>query len=496
MTLDGDTITVEDAGELWDGLAPGERQRFLRSEDPVAGYVVSLARREMVLKEIGRLGYMDRPRAVCLAGAWVRNRLYGAAVDSARSMLRRGISPEDVERFRRLMGRTVWYTEEPGGPGAESYGPVHLPELPSDLALCLDTLRPGQSVVCGGSFIRLDSVYATDPELVEQTLRDTAHVESLARNRLVASRLDRMRDSLLEWAAGRAEIDTAALEGMARSIAEGGFQPDTMAEVVSGPRESWTERKLLTEAAFASESRPVDPASASWLLFLARNLLLRNAFVSWLQQSRPQALEPLLAAGQSQRRSRAVDLIYDEMVAESIAVSDEDIQERYESMSEPVMSPERRRLQMVVFPRTELQSFREAVEDPESSPLVLFDPYPWFVDTARGPAVTVPLERRQLPPTLADTAFSLSPSDTTAWHGPFPVPQLELMAAFRLREVFPPRAATLEEASDSLGRQIRAEKAESRLEEWMAELEERYDLRINDAILDRLPPDPALWSDL
>jgi len=30
----------------------------------------------------------------------------------------------------------------------------------------------------------------------------------------------------------------------------------------------------------------------------------------------------------------------------------------------------------------------------------------------------------------------------------------------------------------------------------MTALEERYDLRINNAILDRLPPDPALWRDL
>lgn len=74
--------------------------------------------------------------------------------------------------------------------------------------------------------------------------------------------------------------------------------------------------------------------------------------------------------------------------------------------------------------------------------------------------------------------------------------QLELMAGFRLREILPPREATLEEASDSLREQIRAEKAESRLEEWMTELEQRYGLRINDAILDRLPPDPALWTDL
>jgi len=496
MTMGDDTITVSDAGRLWDGLEAGERRQFLRADDPVAAYLIALARREMVLREIGRLGYLDRPRAICLAGAWVRRRLYMAAVDSAKAMIARDISREDIDFYRSLMGRTVWYTTDPGRPQAASLGPVHLPELPKDLALRLDTLRTGQSAVCGDTEIRLDSLYATDTELVEQTLSDTTHVESLARNRLLESRFDQMRDSLLQRALEEAEIDTAALASMATSIAAGGFRPDSTDVVVSGPVEGWTERKLLTEVAFASESRPVDPTSTSWLLFLFRNLIMQNAFVSWLQQRDPEALEPVMNAGQMERRRRAVDLIYSEMVAESTAVGPGEIEQRFLSLSEPIMMPELRRLQIVVFPQSELQAWREALADPGTDPADLFDPYPWFEDTTRGPGVTVPLERGQLPETMADTAFALSPGDTTSWQGPFPVVQLELMAGFRLREVLPPQEATLEEASDSLRDQIRAEKAESRLEEWMAELEQRYDLRINDAILDRLPPDPALWTGL
>ncbi|MGM0627352.1 MAG: hypothetical protein ACQETZ_04250 [Candidatus Fermentibacterota bacterium] len=496
MTMGDDTITVSDAGSLWDGLETGERRQFLRADDPVAAYVITLARREMVMREIGRLGYLDRPRAICLAGAWVRRQLYMAAVDSAKAMIASGISPEDIDFYRSLMGRTVWYTTNPRSPHAASHGPVHLPEVPKDLALCLDTLRTGQSAVCGDTEVRLDSLYATDPELVAETLRDTSRVESLARNRLSESRYDLMRDSLLQHALEEAEIDTLALEAMASSIAEGDFRPDSTDVVVSGPVEGWTERKLLTEVTFASQSRPVDPTSISWLLFLVRNLIMQNAFVSWLQQSDPEALEPVLSAGQLERRRSAVDLIYSEMVAESTAVGPQEIERRYRSMSEPIMMPELRRLQIVVFPQSELQAWREALADPGTDPAELFDPYPWFGDTARGPGVTVPLERGQLPETMADTAFALSPEDTASWHGPFPVVQLELMAGFRLREILPPREATLEEASDSLREQIRAEKAESRLEEWMTELEQRYGLRINDAILDRLPPDPALWTDL
>jgi hypothetical protein len=177
-------------------------------------------------------------------------------------------------------------------------------------------------------------------------------------------------------------------------------------------------------------------------------------------------------------------------------VSTEQIEERYTSLPEPIMMPERRRLSLVVFPREDMERFRRVLEDPERSPADVFDPYPWFRDTTAAGPVTEPLSRTQLPPTLSDTVFSLEPGDTTRWHGPFPIPRLEMMSAARLDEVIPPRAATLEEASDSLRSRLRAEGAQARLEEWMAALESRYDLRINDAILDRLPPDPALWSSL
>ena len=496
MTMGDDTITVSDAGRLWNGLEAGERRQFLRADDPVAAYVIALARREMVLREVGRLGYLDRPRAICLAGAWVRRRLYMAAVDSAKATIASNVSPEDIDFFRRLMGRTVWYTTDPGTPSAESHGPTHLPEVQEELALCLDTLRIGQAAVCRDTEVRLDSLHATDSDLVEQTLSDTSRVESLARNRLVESRFDQMRDSLLQRALQEAAIDTTALASMASSIAEGGFRPDSTDVVVSGPVEGWTERKLLTEVAFASQSMPVNPTSISWMLFLVRNLIMQNAFVSWLQQNDPEALESVMNAGHLERRRRAVDLIYSEMVAESTVVGPGEIEQRFLSLSEPIMMPELRRLQIVVFPQSELPAWREALADPDTDPAYLFDPYPWFEDSTRGPGVTVPLERGQLPETMADTAFALSPGDTATWFGPFPVVQLELMAGFRLREVLPPREATFEEASDSLRDQIRAEKAESRLEEWMAELEQRYDLRINDAILDRLPPDPALWTGL
>lgn len=496
ITLGDDTITVKDAGVVWDGLEDPERQQFLRSEDPAASFVVSLAHLELVIREIERLGYLDRPEATLPARAWVRRALYETAVDSARSMVERQVSREDIQFFRSLMGRTVWYTLWPDGTGAEHGGPVHLPELPEDVALCLDTLRPGQSAVCGDATIRLDSVYATDPDLVAQTLRDTSRVESLARNRLSEVRYSMLRDSLLESSLGSARIDTSALEAMASSVDAGHFRPDTGAVVISGPVESWTERKLLVEVYFVSESRPVDPSNTTWLLFLTKNLLLQNAFVSWLKGRTPGIPAAVIAAGESQRFNRALDLIYSEMVAESVRVSPRELEECYASLSEPVMMPERRRLELVVFPEQELSAFREVTVDSESSPADVFDPYPWYRDTTRAGCFTVPLERSQLPSTFADSAFSVAPGDTTQWRGPFVVPRLELMAAFRLCSVIPPREATLEEATDILSSLIRTEKVQNRLGQWMSRLENSYGLSVNDAILDRLPPDPALWSEL
>jgi hypothetical protein len=496
LMVGGDTLTVEAAGDIWNGLGPQERQRFLEAEDAVASFVVSLARREMVLREIDRLEYLNRPEVAYTTGASVRRTLYETAVDSARTAMERAVSEEDVRFFRELMGKTVWYTLSPNTPESETHGPVHLPELRRSLALCLDTLSHGQTADCAGETVRLDSLYATDPELVAATLEDTARVASLARSRLAEARYAMLRDSLRRAAIAASEIDTAALESMATEMALGRFVPDSADILIDGPMERWSEHKLLAEIGFASETRPVDPSSPEWLHFFAEGLLLRNAFVSWLERRRPDLVESAISAGDGRRRSRAVDLLFSEMVAESVSVSTEQIEERYTSLPEPIMMPERRRLSLVVFPREDMERFRRVLEDPERSPADVFDPYPWFRDTTAAGPVTEPLSRTQLPPTLSDTVFSLEPGDTTRWHGPFPIPRLEMMSAARLDEVIPPRAATLEEASDSLRSRLRAEGAQARLEEWMAALESRYDLRINDAILDRLPPDPALWSSL
>lgn len=491
-----DTLTVGEAGEIWNGLGSSERQRFLAAEDAVASYVISLARKEMVLREVQRLEYLYRPEVTYATGASVRSRLYEAAVDSARARFMRNVSAEDIRFFRELMGKTVWYTLSPTGTGSESHGPVHLPELGSSLALCLDTLSPGETADCAGTTVRLDSLYATDPELVAATLEDTVRVASIARSRLAEARYARFRDSLGSSAYAAADIDTAALESMATEMALGRFTPDSVGALVDGPVENWTELKLFAEIGFASENRPVDPSSSAWLHFFVEGLIIRNAFVSWLGRQYPEIVDAEIAAGDHRRSSRAVDLLFAEMVAESISVSPGQIEDRYESLSEPIMMPERRRLSLVVFSREEIEDFRRSLEDGTESPAELFDPYPWFRDTTAAGPLTEPLARTQLPSTLSDTVFSLGRGDTSRWHGPFPIPRLEQMAAFQLEGVIPAREATLEEASDSLRSRLRAEGAQARLEEWMTALEARYDLRINDAILDRLPPDPALWNSL
>lgn len=497
IVLDGDTVTVREAGTLWNSLGPSERQRFLTADDTVGDFIVTLARREMVAREMNRLGYSERPEVIYLAGARVRRNIYSAAVDSARAGFTRSVSGEDIDFYRSMMGRTVWYTAHPGTDRELVEGPVHLPEVPDrQLALCLDTLDPGETALCQGVPVRLDSLYATDPELVAQTLRDTARVAGLARNRIAEIGLRSLRDSLMEWALDSAFVDTQALESMATHIALGDFTPDSALSIVQGPVESWTQHKLMVEVSFASETRPVDPASGSWLLFFVRNLLLQNAYAHWFSGQRPEAVESLMAGGQAQRRSRALDLMFNEMVAESVSVDRAEIEQRYASLSEPVMIPERRRLSIVVFPREEIEEFRRLTEDTTRSPVDVFDPYPWFRDSTLAQTVTLPVRRTQLPAEMAESAFSMDAADTTHWIGPLPVPQLELMAAFRLREVLPAREATIEEASDSLSAQIRREKSQSRLEQWMSGLEQRYRLRLNEGILDRLPADPALWSRL
>lgn len=405
LSLGYDTVTVEDAALRWWQLEEDDRRSIQESDDPVAEYVIWLARREMILREVQRLGYMQRPEVDQLVRTELRSRLAAAASDTARSML--------------------------SGDGK-----------PADAAL------------------------------------------------------GELRDSLLEEAMAGARIDTAALVGMAASVSRGGFRPDCTSVVLSRPGEQWTEMQLMSEVLSVSMTGPVDPSDPQWLQLLARRLLLQDALVDWLQTVRPGAVDSVVATEGEVRRKWSMDLIHREMVWDSVEVGRREVEERYASLSEPLNLPERRRLQIVSFPMSRSDLFRRLAEKPDESPLDSFAPCPLFRDDESAEGLTVALSREQLPDALGDTIFSLPPEDTARWLGPFGLPGIEIMVGFRLREVLPPREATLEEAYDSLQSQILAEKAESRLEEWMTALEERYDLRINDAILDRLPPDPALWRDL
>ncbi len=413
LALGGDTLKVEEAASRWRELDADGRRGILDSEDPVAEYVIWLARREMVLREIRRLSYMYRPEVEQMVRAERRRRMAAVAGDSAVGLMERGVSRREI----------------------------------------------------------------TDRSLS------------------TAVRLGLLRDSLLQSALNQTLIDTAAIVEMAHSLSARGFVPDPGAVIVSGPEGRWTEPQLAEEVRYASLRGPADPSSPRWLLLLVRRMLLRKALAAWLREVRPEAWEQALPADGELRQRCALELIRSEMVEDSAEVTRREVEERYRSLSEPPRLPQRRRLQIVVFPWSEAPLFT-AIADSGGSPPSEFDACPLFLDEQRSDGTTMPLEADMLPSALADAAFSLDPEDTLEWHGPVRCPELELMAGLRLRRVLPAREATLEEAYASLRNQIRREKALSRLEKWMTTLEERYGLSVNDRILDRLPADPGRWAEL
>jgi hypothetical protein len=67
---------------------------------------------------------------------------------------------------------------------------------------------------------------------------------------------------------------------------------------------------------------------------------------------------------------------------------------------------------------------------------------------------------------------------------------------FRLLDVLPERTATFEEARDQMRRMTRSRLEEQRTVEIMRKLEEKYNMVINEDILDQLPADIGSWTEL
>ncbi len=490
----GDTVTVREAGALWTGLEAEERDLFIADEEPVESFILALARRSMINAELEASGLRLSDKVLRYESAWTRSALFIALADSLPAILMRGYDETDIEFFRSHMGSTVWFTDLSTG---VQQGPQHLPELPPELVIALSTAEPGGSVQHEGRSFRLDSIAGTDSILLAETLADTVHVRRLAMSRMASAEAQRIIIEAEARALSETFIDTALVAAYAQvsgNLDSGSLDADAV--ILDGPTLSLTVGDLYWEIAFTAQSIPVSPASPEWLLYYLGNQVRLSAGASMFGERWPDEAARIREEGSRFGGETALEALYEQQVSSVVAVTDSMLHAEFESLSEPLLLPEQRVLEIGLVPEQNRVELRTALQNGDADAVrTLLQPYSSWEGFDTGSLVSSAVTASMVPEAMGSIVFSADPADTTTWFGPIET-QHGSMMVYRTAQVLPREQATFEEATDWLEARVRQQLEEARTLEWMAELEESMGLEINRAILSDLPADPALWAEL
>jgi hypothetical protein len=490
---------VAQAGDEWCGLSQGERDFFLSSSNSFGDFIISLARKTMIVREIGRLDYLERGPIVSLGDSWARRRAFQSSRLFIENEVAASLGEDDIRFFRDHMGTTVWYTLDPGGAGEETGGPIQISMLRRDLAVHLDSMTVRLVLpLSDGTPVRLDSLYVTDPELTEASLQDTARIRELALSRYTSvwsdDRTEAVIDSIL--AEARPAVDGDVLDSLCSWYSDSTGQPATADTVVVSGLGTWTVQDIIAEVETTALGAPVAPEDREWMDWLVGRMLEVEAMIEYLSVAAPDSMVLIAAERHAWMMQTAAESLYEDAVSSAVEVTVDQTMEVYGGLSELPVVPEKRSIECVEIRLDMVDEYRRALENGTVEELL--DELVVMVEfSSEDPPTrfTRPLEQDEVPGGHGEAVFSLEPGDT-GWSEPLDLVEGFSSFAFRLVEVHPRHEATFEEMSEELESVVRTRLEEERTNSWLLELEERYGLRINEGILDDLPPDPAMWKDL
>lgn len=495
--FDGETVTVAEAGVYWDSLPPEVRQGFASGGNPLGDFILAYSRKALVEREVERLGLGSDPRIGFRVAAWIRLLSFRAAEDGLRLQAEAALTPADDAYYLDHLGITVWYgIARADGREPVGQGPSVLSEMDPAIGQVLAGLSEGGSaVLADGSTVTLDSVIGTEPGLVAAMIADSANTLAFGRDRMASQRA-------LEMAAGiRAGfMSEASVEYRPEAFAEfaglvaGGADPASGDTLIVTASEVWTAERMVEEIRLEAETRLVQPSDTAWLSAFADVILYREALACRLGEIDPEAEDSIAleAAGYGMRL--AADTLYAMFVIDSIGITPEMLDSAYAAA--PPGVPEMRSFVCLSFRDTvEVDAFRDALASGGTGGVEgLFGGLPGLSGPDGDEHLTRPMSAGEVPAGLGASLFAAT--DTTTWFGPAPYSEQEIWVAFRLRSVLPARQATLEEALPELESRISAAREQARFDEWMRSLEQTYGLEMNEGVVNRLPPDPSLWSEL
>ncbi|MCK4670912.1 MAG: hypothetical protein KAT47_00115 [Candidatus Aegiribacteria sp.] len=497
ISIDNSTISVSEAAYAWIMLSPEQQNYFIQRGDHVNRFIVSLARKKMVIREIHRLNYLQRPDVIALGNAWIRRQASLLARETIIAAAEESITEDDINYFKDHMGTTVWYTVLPESPGEMLSGPAHLPELSRELAVHLDSMNPGDELpLSDGTLIRYDSVVVTDPVLVSETLENSERVTDFALQRLSAARgkadLERIADSILS--AAEPGISDTAISDL--TLYYSGLE-DLIPEdsIVISRYGIMTSSDFEQEIEYQSGFMPVQPYDAVWLEWFIDITLLNDALMHYFVAVNPEQYANLSVERDAWMLSIASDKLFSDEVYSVIGITPELIRDEFDNLIEIPIIPEKRSIQCVQIQSDDVYAYETALSEANGVDSIIEGCGFWKLLSEDNPPsnITRLLLMEEIPGFRGEEVFAMLPGDTVTWSSLSSLFEDYEYMAFRLVEIYPPHTATFEELEEDLYQTVRVRLEEERTSVWLEELGEKYSLVINEDLLPSLPSDPALW---
>ena len=490
-----DTLFVDDARIVWEGMSLEARTMFLEGSNPSEALVTAMARKALIESEIREQGILSEPDLAAFRHLWVG---IESGIVSRRlhiAIEREALSEDDILFFTRHFGDMVWYTANPGTEDEISNGPSQLVLLEYfAVARQLEASEPGD-VFPGPDRVRyrLDSLAAPDSLTLAEMLPDSA---ALVEEASVFISQQRTRDWYLALqdslpSAFGIAVDTSLVISLA-GYYSGTDAVDFSAVVIASELGDWAVIDLMRAVSFIDTRMPGDPRLESWLTFVISNVIMHDYFRYSLAIEDPVRFDSLLAEADRYVMELAVDTLFKREVENRIQITTADIEAEFNSQTSPVVTEEMRIYSTAVVSAAQLTAL-ENLED-ISSFLSGLPGYSEISVPGSDIGLTRPLRAADIPGGYGAVLFQQDSGDTLSWTGPFDIPGSEDKLFWRLVEVIPSRCASMAEITPLLEESVRNRLLQERVEQWVTELENRHGMMINNALIERLPENPGSWS--
>jgi hypothetical protein len=499
LVVAGDTVTVGEVGNAWNKLEARRRELFLEKENVIGEFIVTYARKVLLEEELHQLGYLSDRHLLDQGDSWLLERsgehmrrlIYSDNITS--------VPQDQVDYIMSFIGRSAYFTIDPDEDGQVSYGPVPMTSLPADMLILMDTLSSGSAGVTGsGISLRLDSITAADPQTLDELGRDSINVRnnvtSAVANRNFESEFAELRSGLTSGA----DVDSAAVEALAAGYLGVSDMPDSGTVLLSSAVGTWTAGDVRRELEYyMSRYSSLSPENPDQLYMLLDLMQYNRYSMDVIADDHPEEMDSLRAERDRYVLDTASEVFYADSIESMVNVTEDDMQRLFNNLEEPLTIPEKRILQAVHVPQD--STFDYGLLTPDSL-REMMEGRPGFIRLAADssePQITRPLGLTEIPGFHGNEVFRMDPSDTVSWLGPLPLRDGSgEVCFFRLVQVLPERNAEFDEVRDQLRSMTRARLEEQRTVSVMRGLEQKYGMTVNEDVLDQLPDDPGVWSDL